>query len=421
MKKLLCLMGSGEIAPNMVKVHRKIINDLTKSFGQNDKLRAVSLATPYIFQENLQELSEKIVSYFQISLNLEITPIDIIDNFLSTDHLNYNQDELARQTYNANFIFAGPGSPSFALSRWEAGQLPNILNDKLKQGGAVVFSSAAALTLGNYTVPVYEIYKSGAKPFWLKGLNLLKLIGLNAAVIPHFNNAEGGTHDTRFCYLGQTRLNYLKDQMDEGSVILGIDEHTAVIFDLDNQTFEVCGLGTFTVEAPRNTIIFNSGDKASIDDLIAIATKQVRPAAKTEISWNKDSSANNENSTDNLESHKSKFKELLANKQYSNAGRQAALMLDQLTASNFAGDYKTLKRVVSTLKSMILNIFDDYNSLEHNSEALISNLTELLAKTRDIARKSGNYEVADLIREELLNINIQLNDSPSGTTWTILK
>ncbi len=414
-------MGSGEIAPNMVKVHRKIINDLTKSFGQNDKLRAVSLATPYIFQENLQELSEKIVSYFQTSLNLEITPIDIIDNFLSTDHLNYNQDELARQTYNANYIFAGPGSPSFALSRWEAGQLPNILNDKLKQGGAVVFSSAAALTLGNYTVPVYEIYKSGAKPFWLKGLNLLKLMGLNAAVIPHFNNAEGGTHDTRFCYLGQTRLNYLKDQMDAGSVILGIDEHTAVIFDLDYQTFEVFGLGTFTVETAIDTIIFNSGDKASIDDIIAIASKQIVPAAAIGISQNNGSVANDKDSTNNLESLKFKFKELLANKQYSNAGTQAALMLDELTNSDLLKDYTTLERLVSTLKSMILNIFDDYGRLNQNSEVLISNLTEILAKTRDIARKSDNFELADLIRKELLNIDIQLNDSPSGTTWTILK
>ena len=30
--------------------------------------------------------------------------------------------------------------------------------------------------------------------------------GLDAVVIPHFDNAEGGNHDTRFCYLGERRL-----------------------------------------------------------------------------------------------------------------------------------------------------------------------------------------------------------------------
>src|SRR6266571_3494942 len=29
-------------------------------------------------------------------------------------------------------------------------------------------------------------------------------------VIPHYDNAEGGTHDTRFCYLGERRLAALE-------------------------------------------------------------------------------------------------------------------------------------------------------------------------------------------------------------------
>ena len=39
--------------------------------------------------------------------------------------------------------------------------------------GALVFASAAALTLGRLTVPVYEIYKVGATPTWAEGLDLL--------------------------------------------------------------------------------------------------------------------------------------------------------------------------------------------------------------------------------------------------------
>src|SRR5258708_22449969 len=102
----------------------------------------------------------------------------------------------------ARFVFAGPGSPSYALRQWADSLVPQVLKDKLSDGGCVVFSSAAALTLGLVTVPVYEIYKVGEAPRWLEGLDLLAATGLNAAVIPHFNNAEGGNHDTRYCYLG---------------------------------------------------------------------------------------------------------------------------------------------------------------------------------------------------------------------------
>ena len=55
-------------------------------------------------------------------------------------------------------------------------------------------ASAAALTLGAVTIPVYEIYKVGEEPRWLEGLDLLgPATGLRAAVVPHYDNAEGGT------------------------------------------------------------------------------------------------------------------------------------------------------------------------------------------------------------------------------------
>ena len=66
-------------------------------------------------------------------------------------------------------------------------------------------------------MPVYEIYKSGADPAWAPGTNLLeRLTGLRAALIPHYDNTEGGTHSTRFCYLGERRLRFLEGALPEG-------------------------------------------------------------------------------------------------------------------------------------------------------------------------------------------------------------
>ena len=46
----------------------------------------------------------------------------------------------------------------------------------------------------------FEIYKAGFSPEWQLGLDLFRqLSGVPAVVIPHYDNAEGGHHDTRLC------------------------------------------------------------------------------------------------------------------------------------------------------------------------------------------------------------------------------
>src|SRR5262249_5481054 len=117
----------------------------------------------------------------------------------------------------AHYVFAGPGSPSYALRQWVDSLIPKVLIEKLQAGGSggcVTFASAAAVTLGRLAVPVYEIYKAGEDPHWMEGLDLMAELGLNVAVIPHYDNAEGGTHDTRFCYLGEPRLAQLEAELD---------------------------------------------------------------------------------------------------------------------------------------------------------------------------------------------------------------
>jgi len=99
-------------------------------------------------------------------------------------------------------VFAGPGSPTYALRQWRDTPVPDLIAGKLRDGGVVCFASAAALTLGSHAIPVYEIYKAGIEPHWVPGLDLVSpLLGSPAVIIPHYDNAEGGHHDTRLCYL----------------------------------------------------------------------------------------------------------------------------------------------------------------------------------------------------------------------------
>src|SRR5258708_15671162 len=82
---------------------------------------------------------------------------------------------------------------------------------------------------------------------WLEGLDLLAAVGLDFAVIPHYDNAQGGTHDTRYCYMGERRLRQLEEMLPAAMGILGVAEHTAAIFDLDAGTLEVKGRGFVAV------------------------------------------------------------------------------------------------------------------------------------------------------------------------------
>src|SRR5215210_1803149 len=254
MARLLVIMGSGETSPTMSKVHR----DLLDRVGPGP---AVMLDTPFGFQENADDIAAKALAYFKESVQHPMT----VASFRSAE----NADPLAYETMlarlrEASYVFAGPGSPSYAVAQWSTSQVPAVLAQKLRTGGCVTFASAAACTLGAYALPVYEIYKVGEKVRWLEGLDLLGDVGLPAVVVPHFNNAEGGNHDTRFCYMGERRLSVLEAMLPEDVFILGVDEHTACILDLDAGTASVAGLGSVTVRRRGQMSALPTGSTVSI-------------------------------------------------------------------------------------------------------------------------------------------------------------
>jgi hypothetical protein len=265
MTRLLSIMGSGETSPTMVKPHREVFEQLSASSPiDGAAVPSVFLDTPFGFQENASELSAKTVGYFKVSLNRDVEVAGLCDVANAT---TFEREVAFNAIRQARFVFAGPGSPTYALRQWAGTPLPELLAEKLQTDGAVTFSSAAALTLGISTVPVYEVYKSGADPYWLEGLDLLTPIGLPVAVIPHYNNTEGGHHDTRFCYLGERRLQMMEALLPEGAFVLGVDEHTGVILDLDADTAKIVGLGVVTIRRNGVSMEIPTGETVPIDML----------------------------------------------------------------------------------------------------------------------------------------------------------
>ena len=256
MARKLVLMGSGENSPAMVTPHQNILKALKKSSYR------INLDTPYGFQENADEMTERILKYFETNVQKPIHDVHLRNSKEGT--------ELALQEIaQADWLFSGPGSPTYALKVWKESGAAESFAEVLKRG-SIVMASAAAMTLGAKTMPVYEMYKVGDDPYWLDRLNILEAAtGIRAAVVAHFNNTQGGTHDTRFCFIGERRMAVLEAALDTSTGVLGIDEHTGVSFDLDDQSVEVFGKGQVTYRIAGQERVFLPKNQYRIDEFTA--------------------------------------------------------------------------------------------------------------------------------------------------------
>jgi hypothetical protein len=279
--QVLAIMGSGETSPTMVTVHKALVAGMG---GQ--PAGALLLQTPYAFQENCADISARARQYFGRSVGLTVSvfpddePASPGPGPASPGGPAAEAARLA-PLRTAGWVFSGPGSPTYALARWEASGVSQALRDRIAAGhGLTVMASAAAATIGCATLPVYEIYKAGADPHWLGGLDLLGLLDLPVALIPHYNNTEGGTHDTRYCYLGERRLARMERELPAGAAVLGVDEHTAAVIGLSDGTLAVTGRGTVTVRRAGQSTVLPTGTQLSLAELRRLIRGEARaPAA----------------------------------------------------------------------------------------------------------------------------------------------
>jgi hypothetical protein len=408
--RLLALMGSGETAPTMARVHRQLVESLGAP-----PVDAVLLDSPYGFQENAGEISLRTIGHFR---NLQI-PLHVA-SWCAADDVLPRERALARIN-DADYVFAGPGSPTYALGVWENSRLRDVLVDKLTHGGCVAFSSAAAATLGVATVPVYEIYKVGAAPYWAQGIDLLAQLGLRAAVIPHYDNAEGGTHDTRCCYLGERRLRLMESMLDADTVILGVDEHTAAVFDLDTDTVTVLGRATLTVRRQAVDTVFPSGATVAIDELRAIAAGD-RPTI--EFPSARSSTADTTDPTPSLRAEAEQLERVFNAGLRSgdvNAAVTAVLELEQAIV-DWSADTEEMDgtdRPRAMLRRMVTRLAELAVVGARDPREIVAPLVEALLELRQQAREQGSWTLADTLRGRLTAAGIDVRDTPQGATWLL--
>jgi hypothetical protein len=419
-------MGSGETSPTMVKTHRELLSRVDSSSSP-----AVLLDTPFGFQANADDLTAKAQAYFRDSVGAELA----LASFKSAGEIGSVGYERSLDLIRAaGYVFAGPGSPTYALQQWQGSAIPSLLRSKLVDGGCVTFASAAALTMGVVTVPVYEIYKVGAPPAWADGLDLLRETGLSAAVIPHYNNAEGGNHDTRFCYLGEPRLAFLEATLPGDAFVLGIDEHTGLVMDLDTGEATVVGIAQVTIRANGRSATFEVGTTVTFAELQATAdglrADERRPAGVRDVGGTREAGGRTREGQDppaaagtlraTIDSLAQQFDEALAAHETS-AATQAILDLEQAlhdwSADTLQGDDADRGR--ATLRSMVTRLAALAETGARDPRDVLGPFVDALLGLRDAARADKRYADADAVRDHLVALGVEVRDTPEGTAWEL--
>lgn len=418
--RLLAIMGSGETSPTMVTPHRRLIERLGPP-----PVPAVLLDTPFGFQANASLLADRAVEYFRESVGLDI---EVAGWRTAGGGGDLAGDRSLARLRTARYVFAGPGSPSYALRQWAGSPIPEALADKLDRGGCITFASAAALTLGVATVPVYEIYKVGEDPHWLDGLDLLSRAGLSAAVIPHYDNAEGGNHDTRFCYLGEPRLAAMEEQLPDDAFVLGVDEHTGLVLDLGAGTATVVGRGKVTVRRRGRSVEFPSGTTMPVADLraaaedsggaAAVGDGHAPPAAEPGGEHDQAGPTSLSAAVSELQE---RFDRAVAD---GDVDAAVAAVLD-LDAAVVEWSRDTLQsdqadKARSVLRSMVVRLGELAEAGVGDPEEPVRPFVDVLVELRDEARASRDWGTADSLRDRLLAAGVEIRDTPEGTAWRLL-
>jgi len=259
---LIVLFGSGEIAPSGHKVHDWVMRQLSPPIS------VAVLETPAGFQPNSDLVAGKMAEFISHSLQNHNPKVTVIPARKRGTPFSPNDPEIVSPLLKANYIFWGPGSPTYAVRQLRDSLAWQLMVARHRLGAAMVMASAAAIASGAHTLPVYEIYKVGEDLHWLEGLDFFGAYGLSLAIVSHWDNTEGGAElDTRCGLMGRERFRQLVSMLPGDVVVVGVDEHTALILDLEAGDCQVMGRGTVTLVRGGHENQYVAGQGFAVSEL----------------------------------------------------------------------------------------------------------------------------------------------------------
>jgi hypothetical protein len=259
---LVVLLGSGETLPSARKVFDWLLRQLPTP------VRLAILETPAGFEPNSAQVAGQIGDFMRKHLQNYHPQVTIVPARKRGTALSPDEPDIAVLIPGSDLMLLGPGSPTYAVCQLQDSLTWHTVVACHRLGAALVLSSAATIAASAWALPVYEIYKVGEDLHWRAGLDFFSAYGLSLVLVPHWNNQDGGTDlDTSRCYMGQGRFEPLLEMLPTDTTVVGIDERTALVLDLEAETCQVLGPGSVTVLRDGKEKCFGSQASFSLGEL----------------------------------------------------------------------------------------------------------------------------------------------------------
>ncbi len=277
----IILFGSGETLPSSGPAYDFIARKIT------GPLDISILETPAGFQNNSENVARKVADFIEQRLSNYQPSSRLIPARAKGTDLNPDDPLLLEPMLTSNWIFMGPGSPTYTVRQLENSLTLKYLYAMHYHGVALSLSSAAVLAISALTLPVYEIYKVGEDLHWVKGLDFFGNYGLNIVFIPHWNNKDGGSDlDTSRCLMGLDRYYKQYNRLPPEITLIGVDEQTAICINFESSnSCNIFGKGFVTIKQDGRIRTFSKGKY----DLSALGLHLIVPDREALIddsTWN---------------------------------------------------------------------------------------------------------------------------------------
>lgn len=258
----IAFLGSGETSLAGGRIFENLARLLPSP------LRVAILETPAGFELNASLVAGRVGEFLKTRLQNYKPTIDLIPARKQGTEFSPDNPEILKPLLQANLIFMGPGSPSYVARQLQNTLAWDILRARHRLGATLAFASAATISVSEWVLPVYEIYKVGEDVHVKDGLKFFSDFGMRLSIIPHWNNAEGGLDlDTSRCFVGMERFEQWRQLTPKENIVVGLDEHSGIIMDCERGVCDVHGVGSVTVLKSDRAEMYASGASFSLSEL----------------------------------------------------------------------------------------------------------------------------------------------------------
>jgi len=214
--------------------------------------------------------------------------------------------------------------------------------------------------------------------------------------------------------------------LDADTYVLGIDEHTGLIIDIDAETATVVGNSNVTIRLRSESFIYPTGSVIPLSLLqspTSLLTGTVDASSSQSVATVPvvATSAVPANSLDAVLAESiQQFDRAMQQRDALGAVR-TVLALEQAMQDWSIDTLQSdvLVRARGTLRSMISQLGDAAVGGVKDPREVVAPFVEAMLSVRATVRAEKRFDLSDIIRDVFASLNIEVRDTPAGVEWSL--